>query len=164
MQKAYGNQLTLAHLMASLDETQAAAKSAQLQLQVAQVRAAAEPEPAFAQLVRAGTQALLCTPSTMFNANRKEICGLAVRHRLPSMFYGSEYVETGGLISYGTDIPAACRRAAAYVDKIIKGGKASDLPIEQPTKMELLVNMKTVRALDIKIPPAILMRIDRAIE
>jgi putative ABC transport system substrate-binding protein len=131
---------------------------------VVQARATAELESAFAQLAAAKVQAVLSTPSTMFTANRKLICDLAVRQRLPSMFYDAEYVETGGLMSYGPDIPAACRRAAAYVDRILKGAKPGELAIEQPTKMELIINAKTARALGMKIPQAILLRTDRVIE
>jgi putative ABC transport system substrate-binding protein len=148
----------------SLEETKAAAKAAQLKLHVVQARATAELESAFAQLAAAKVQAVLSTPSTMFTANRKLICDLAVQRRLPSMFYDAEYVETGGLMSYGPDIPAACRRAAAYVDRILKGAKPGELAIEQPTKMELIINAKTAHALGMKIPQAILLRTDRVIE
>jgi putative tryptophan/tyrosine transport system substrate-binding protein len=146
----------------SLEETKAVARN--LELRVVQARATAELESAFAQLAAAKVQAVLTTPSTMFTANRKLICDLAVRHRLPSMFYDAEYVETGGLMSYGPDIPAACRRAAAYVDRILKGAKPGELAIEQPTKMELIINAKTAHALGMKIPQAILLRTDRVFE
>ena len=148
----------------SLEETRAAAKPARLDLHVVEARATADLERAFAQLAGAKVQAVLATPSTMFTKNRKAICDLAIRERLPTMFYDAEYIETGGLMSYGPDIPAACRRAAAYVDQILKGAKPGDLAIEQPTKLELILNAKTARALGIEIPQSILLRADRVME
>jgi putative tryptophan/tyrosine transport system substrate-binding protein len=150
--------------LGSLEETRAAAIPAQLNLHVTPARTTADLGAAFAQFANARVQAVLCTPSTMFTANRRQICELAIRHRLPTVFYDSEYVEAGGLMSYGPDIPAACRRAANYVDRILKGAKPGDLAIEQPTKMELILNTKTARTLGMKIPQAILLRTDRVVE
>lgn len=150
--------------LGSLEETRAAAKPAKLELHSVQARSTTELDAAFAQLAGAKVQAVLGTPSTMFTANRRQICDLAIRYRLPTIFYDSEYAEAGGLMSYGPDIPAACRRASVYVDRIVKGAKPSEIAIEQPTKMELVLNLKTARALGIRIPHMILLRTDRTIE
>jgi ABC-type uncharacterized transport system substrate-binding protein len=95
---------------------------------------------------------------------RKEIIGFALRQRLPSMFVGKEWVEEGGLMSYGDRLPERYRRAADLVDKILKGAKPADLPVEQPTTFELAVNLKTAKAIGLNLPPAFLARADEVIE
>jgi len=103
-------------------------------------------------------------PHAVTNANRARIASLAAGHRLPGMYPDSEYVEAGGLISYAPNYFDQHRRAATFVDKILKGAKPADLPIEQPTKFELVVNMKTAKALGLTIPQSILARADRVID
>jgi putative ABC transport system substrate-binding protein len=100
----------------------------------------------------------------MFFLNRTRLADLAVKGRLPAMSTQAQWVEAGGLISYGPNLPDLWRRGAAYVDKILKGARPADLPIEQPTKFELIINMKTARTLQLKIPPALLQRADHVIE
>jgi putative ABC transport system substrate-binding protein len=95
---------------------------------------------------------------------RARIVDLAVKHRLPAMYPNSEYVEMGGLMSYAADIIAMFRRSATYVDKVLKGAKPADLPVEQPTKFELIINLKTAKQIGVKIPPQVLARADKVIK
>ena len=97
-------------------------------------------------------------------ANRAGLAAFATAHRLPSMFGWSEYAEAGGLMSYGANQREAHARLASYADKILKGAKAGDLPIEQPTKFELVINLKTAKSLGLTIPPSLLLQVDKAIE
>jgi len=113
---------------------------------------------------RARTDAVILGENTVFIADRQRIAGLAVTHRLPMMVAAKEYAQAGGLISYGTDYPDLFRRAATYVDKILKGAKPGDLPMEQPTKFELVINLKTAKALGLTIPPSLLLRADELIQ
>jgi len=112
----------------------------------------------------ARTDAVILGENTVFIAERRRIADLAVMHRLPMMFAAKEYAEAGELISYGTDYPDLFRRAAMYIDKILRGAKPADLPIEQPTKFELVINLKTAKALGLTIPPSLLLRADQVIE
>ena len=104
------------------------------------------------------------TPSSVTLAHRKLIADLAIRHRLPLISGLQGFAQTGGLIEYGTSLADLGRRAAVYVDKILKGAKPGDLPVEQPTKFELVINLKTAKALGLTIPPAVLARADAIIE
>ena len=123
-----------------------------------------EIEHAFANLIKDRAQGLIVLPHAVTNANRARIVSLAAGHRLPGMYPDSEYVEAGGLMSYAPNNFDQHRRAAAYVDKILKGAHPRDLPIQQPTTFELAVNMKTAKALGITIPQTVLMRVDKTIE
>jgi putative ABC transport system substrate-binding protein len=98
------------------------------------------------------------------NANRKRIADFALKTRLPSMYIGREFVEAGGLMSYGADQADSYRRVAYYVDRILKGAKPADLPVEQPTKFELVINLKTAKQIGLTIPPNVLVRADRVIK
>jgi putative ABC transport system substrate-binding protein len=111
-----------------------------------------------------GTDGLLLLESPFFTTHRARLAELPARSRLPAIYGQREYVEVGGLMSYGTDYPDLYRRAAVYVDKILKGAKPGDLPIEQPTKLELVINLKTAKALGLTIPPSLLQRADQVIE
>ncbi len=108
--------------------------------------------------------AVLVFPSSMFFVERRRIVDLAAKHRLPSMSVAREFVELGGLIAYGASITDSIRRAAIYVDKILRGAKPADLPVEQPTKFELVINLKTAKALGLTIPQSVLVRADQIIE
>ena len=123
-----------------------------------------EIEHAFANLIKDRAQGLIVLPHAVTNANRARIASLAAGHRLPGMYPDSEYVEAGGLMSYAPNYSDLHRRAATFVDKILKGAKPADLPIEQPTKFELVVNLKTAKALGITIPQSVLLRTDNVIE
>jgi len=113
---------------------------------------------------RTGASAVVILPDPMFNTWRRQIIALAAERGLPAMSQSREYVEDGGLISYGPNIPDMIRRSAALVDKVLKGAKPAELPIEQPTKFELAINLKTAEALGLAIPASLLARADEVIE
>src|SRR2546421_531436 len=130
----------------------------------AAVHNAVEIERALAQVARESDSALLVLPD-LFNAtNRQSIIALAARHRLPAVYPFRYFVTSGGLMSYGTELLDTYRQAASYVDRILKGERPSDLPVQQPTKLELVINLKTAEALGIEVPPTLLARADEAIE
>jgi putative tryptophan/tyrosine transport system substrate-binding protein len=145
-------------------EAEAAAKTAKLTVHSVPVGSAAEIEAAFATLVRDRAGALSIIPSPMFFSHRKRLAELAMKHRLPTVVGQREYVEVGGLIGYAADFSDLFRRAATYVDKILKGAKPAELPIEQPTKFELVINLKTAKSLGLTIPPSLLGRADEVIQ
>ena len=129
-----------------------------------EVRGADDFGDAFSAMTSARAEAVFQFPSTMLFGERRRLVELAATHRLPAMFNEREFVELGGLIAYGTSIVALRRRTATYVDKILKGAKPADVPIEQPTKFELAINSKTAKALGLTIPPTLLARADEVIE
>lgn len=142
----------------------AAARSLGLELYNIEVRHVNELEDGFNAAARAGARALLLSSDPMFFSARARIMELALRHRLPSMSEGKEFVEAGGLMSYSPSIPALVRRAAVFVDKILRGARPGDLPIEQPTTVEFVINLKTAKALAVTIPPSLLQRADQVID
>jgi len=148
----------------SVNGTEVAAKPAGLTIHSVPVHSPAEIEAAFATLVRNRAGALIIVPSPAIFSHRKRLFELAMKHRLPTVVGSREYVEAGGLASYGPDYPDQFRHAAVYVDKILKGAKPGDLPIEQPTKFELVINLKTAKALGLTIPPSLLARADEVIQ
>src|SRR5713101_915781 len=133
-----------------------------------QVLRAARPdelEMAFSAAQKNRAEALIVLSSASFYAHRAQVVALAARYRLPAMYHSKEFVvDPGGLMSYGADFRDLYRRAAGYVDKILKGAKPADLPVEQPTKFELVINLKTAKALGIRLPPSVLSRADEIIE
>ncbi len=145
-------------------EYEAVARALKVQLQSLEVQ---YPDPNFEGAFQAATKgrasALITVRSSVFNRYPKQIAGLAIKNRLPSMSEGSDYVEAGGRVSYATNDAENYRRAATYVDKILKGAKPADLPIEQPMKFELVINLKTAKQIGLTIPPNILARADRVI-
>ena len=108
--------------------------------------------------------ALIQLDDVVFTSHRRQVVELAVKHRLPAMYGFREFVDAGGLMAYGPDLPDLYRRAAGYIDRIFKGAKAAELPIDQPTKFELVINLKTAKALGLTIPPSLLLRADQVIE
>src|SRR4029077_19761994 len=108
--------------------------------------------------------AIMMVPTRPFFAARKRIVELAGKYRLPAIYSQKEYVDEGGLMSYGTDFADIYRRVAVYVDKILKGAKPADLPVEQPTKFELVINLKTAKQIGVTIPPEVLARVSRLIK
>ena len=147
-----------------LNEIAEAAGTLDMQLQLVEVRQPNELDHAFSTMARERAEALFQFPSPVLFSERRRIVELAAMHRLPSMFNAREFVQLGGLIAYGVSITDLTRRAATYVDKILKGAKPSDLPVEQPTKFELFINLKTANTLGLEIPPTLLARADEVIE
>jgi putative ABC transport system substrate-binding protein len=129
-----------------------------------EIRDTGELERAFKTAMSARAGALLTIASTLLFHRARQVADLAATNRLPAMYEFRPYVEAGGLMSYGADLDEIWRRAATFVDKILKGAKPADLPIEQPTKFELVFNLKTARALGLTIPPSLLLRADQVIE
>jgi putative ABC transport system substrate-binding protein len=148
----------------AFNETKVAARTLGVQLQSMEVRAASDLETAFQAATRDRVGALTVVSDALMFTHRARIVELAARQRLPTMHTQSLWVEAGGLMSYGAHFPDLHRRAAGYVDKILKGAKPADLPVEQPTKFELVINMKTAKALGLTIPPSLLLRADQVIE
>lgn len=147
-----------------LREVEVAAQSSRLELQLVEVRDPGEFETAFVAMTRGHTGALLVLPDPMFFVHRARLVDLATKNRLATMLPVREHVEAGGLMGYGPSIPDLFRRAAAHVDKILKGAKPADLPVEQPMIFELVINLKTAKALGLTIPPSLLVRADKVIE
>jgi putative ABC transport system substrate-binding protein len=141
-----------------------AARALGMRLQFVEARGPTEFDRAFSDMTRARADALTVLGSAMFNNERRRLVDLAAKNRLPAVYSGRASVDAGGLMSYGPNIADLWRRAATYVDKILKGAKPADLPVEQPTKFELVINLKTARALGLTIPPSLLQRADQVIE
>ena len=147
-----------------LREAEVASRSLRVQLQVVEARGPSEYDSAFGAMVRKRAEALLVLPDPVSFLNRRPHLDLAAKHRLPASYGSREFVDAGGLISYGPSLSDLWRRAATYVDKILRGAKPSDLPVEQPTKFELVINLKTAKALGLTIPQSVLLRADEVIE
>jgi putative ABC transport system substrate-binding protein len=146
-----------------IEELKAAAPSLSIELKFFGVRTPEEINPAFSAVSRAHAQALYVIDDILFTVHRTTLLKLASTARLPALYGDRHYADEGGLMSYGTNLVDGFRRSAAYVDKILKGAKPGDLPIEQPTQFELVVNFKTANALGITIPESILLRADEVI-
>jgi putative ABC transport system substrate-binding protein len=147
-----------------LKEMQAAARSLGMELHPFEVRAGSELERAFVGMAAAHVGAFIVQQDPLFTSHRRQILDLAAQSRLPGMYTGRFYTDDGGLISYGAHIEDLYRRAATYVDKILKGAKPADLPVERPTRFELVINLKTAKSLGLPIPPSLLRQADRVIE
>jgi putative tryptophan/tyrosine transport system substrate-binding protein len=149
-----------------LKEIQVAAPSLQIQLHIMKVRVTDDFERAFEEAAKARARALTVTsdPTGFFIANQKQIVELAAKKRLPAIYPATSYVNAGGLMSYAADELENYRRAAIYVDKILKGAKPADLPVEQPMKFEFVINLKTAKQIGVTIPPNVLARADRVIK
>ena len=145
-------------------ESQLPARELGLQLYSMEVSSADKFEGAFNDAIKARSAALAVTPMILATSNRKQVVELAAKTRLPSIYAREEFVESGGLMSYGTDLDEHYRRAATYVDKILKGTKPADLPVEQPTKFEFIINLKAAKQIGLTIPPNVLARADRVIK
>jgi putative ABC transport system substrate-binding protein len=144
-------------------ETQTAAQALGLQLQSIEVRSPDEFDQAFAAMTREHADALVVISNELFFGHHRQLAELSVRHRLPAMFHSREYAEAGGLMAYGANVEDLYRRAATYVDKILKGAKPTDLPVEQPMKFELVINLKAAKALGLTLSPMFLFRADEVI-
>jgi putative ABC transport system substrate-binding protein len=141
-----------------------AAQAMRIKLQFFAARSTEELADAFAAIVKDRPQALVVFADRVFLHNRTRIVDFALASHLPTAVTHQELVDTGGLMSFGANYPDMHRRAAIYVDKILKGAKPGDLPIEQPTRFELVINLKTAKALGLTIPASVLLRADRVVE
>ena len=146
------------------ERAEAAAKAAGVRLRFVDVRTSEDIDRAFSDMIRSRVDAVIVWGGVMFIYERGRIAELAAKNRLPGTYTMSEFVDAGGLMSYSPNIADNFRRAADYVDKILKGAKPADLPVEQPTKFELVINLKTANAIGLTIPPSVLHRADRVIE
>jgi putative tryptophan/tyrosine transport system substrate-binding protein len=146
-----------------LSEVQAAASALGLEVDKLEIRRAQDITPAF-EALKGRAEALYVCIDALVNANRIRINTLALGARLPTMHGSRDYVEAGGLMSYGANFPDLFRRAADYVDRILRGANPRDLPVEQPTKFDLVVNLTTAKALGLDIPPSLLARADEVLE
>jgi putative ABC transport system substrate-binding protein len=149
---------------AILAETERVARSVGLQLHLLEARGPQELAQAFATMTREGADALIVLPSAMFNRERRQIVEFVAQSRLPAIYFFREFVDAGGLMYYGPNIQALYHRGAYYVDRILKGTKPADLPVEEPTKFALGINLKTAKALGLTIPPTLLFRADEVIQ
>jgi putative ABC transport system substrate-binding protein len=148
----------------SVKETQAAAEALSLKLKVLETRRADDFDAAFQAAAKEEARAVILLPAPVMGSNRKRIADLALRHGLPTMFFSDVLPKAGGLLSYGVSLVTIYRRAAYYVDRILKGTNPADLPVEQPAKFELVINLKTAKALGLTIPETLLATADQVIE
>ncbi len=147
----------------TLTDMEAAAKALGVKLQSLPVRGLDDFDSAFARAKRDGAQALITTSGALFNTQQRPVLAFAAKNRLPAMYPTSDFVEAGGLMSYGPNFTDSWRRAADFVDKILKGTKPADIPVEQPTKFEFIVNLKAAKEIGLTIPPNVLARADKVI-
>ena len=147
-----------------LRQLKSAASVLGIQLQVFEARGPEQFEPAFAAMAQGRTNALFIVSDSTFWQHRRRLAELESKYRLPTMHEMTDFATAGGLMAYGVDLADLFRRAPVYVDKILQGTKPADLPIELPTKFELVINLKTAKALGLRIPPALLLRADRVIK
>jgi putative ABC transport system substrate-binding protein len=145
-------------------QTQEAAQALGVRLHAVTIGRPEELDGMVAKVARERAAVLIVVPSPMFFGERRRLADLAVKHRLPTVFGASEYAEAGGLIAYGADLADTFRKAPAYVDKILKGARPGDLPIDQAMKLRLVVNLKTARAIGLAVPAAVLARADQVLE
>ena len=145
-------------------EAEAAARALRVRLQTLEARGPQEIDSAFAAMTRERAGALVVLTDSIFTNQRRQIAELAAERRLPAIYGNSEHAEAGGLMAYSANFLDLERRAATYVDKILKGAKPGDLPVEQPANLELVINLKTAKALGLTIPPSLLQRADQVIE
>src|SRR6266508_3571348 len=139
------------------------ARALGFKLQIVKIRDADDFEKSFSSIVKQRAGALIELPNPLFHSNSKRIVEFASKNRLPTIFHSKDFVEAGGLMAYGADFVDLYRRAAVYVDKILKGAKPADLPVEQPMKFEFIINLKTAKQIGLTIPPNVLARADRVI-
>ncbi len=148
----------------ALREVELAAGALGVKLQYLDVLDSKDIETAFQAASKGRAEAVLALASPVLISQRAQLADLAVKNRLPAIYYSTEYVEAGGLMTYGVNIADLHRRAATYVDKILKGAKPADLPVEQPTKFEFVINLKAAKQIGLTIPPNVLVRADKVIK
>jgi len=147
----------------ALTDMEAAAKALGVKLLSLEVRSLDDFDSAFARAKRDGAQALITTPGGIIGTQRRQVLEFAAKNRLPAMYTNSEFVEAGGLMSYAPNLADQWRRAADFVDRILKGTKSADIPVEQPTKFEFVINLTTAKQIGVTIPSNALARADRII-
>lgn len=147
-----------------LKATEEAARTLRLRIELLEARSVAELEAAFTSAVAKRVDAMNVLGDSLFANNPEQLAGLSLKHRLPAVAFEKSFVVAGGLVSYGIDVADLYRRAARYVDRILKGTRAADLPIEQPTKFELVINHRTAKVFGLTIPQSLLLRADRVFE
>jgi len=147
----------------ALKEIELAAGAFKVQFQYLDIRDPKDIETAFREARKGRAEAVLVLASPVFNSHRKQLTDLAVKSRLPAIYPTSEFVQDGGLMTYGVNNTDLARRAATYVDKILKGAKPADIPVEQPIKFELIINLRTAKQIGLTIPPNVLVRADKVI-
>jgi putative ABC transport system substrate-binding protein len=152
------------HVDSEFRELEPAARSLGITLQSVEARSTEELDAALRSVAAGGADAVMVVPSRMFNLNAKRIVEFVRERRLPAVSMWGSFAEAGGLMTYGPNIPAMIRRMATYVDKILKGAKPGDLPVEQPTRFELVINLKTAKTLGVTIPQSIMLQATRVIE
>ena len=145
-------------------EIQQSAKVLGVKLELFSVSDREQLDAVFKAIIASRATAVIVAAAPLFSVHLPQLVEFAARNRLPAMYFFREYVEAGGLMAYGPSFTDSWQRAAIYVDKILKGAKPADLPVEQPTKFELVINMKTAKALGLTIPPSLLLRADQVIE
>jgi putative ABC transport system substrate-binding protein len=150
--------------MNTLKQAEVAARALGVQLQIVEARSPADLDMAFSDMIRDRAEALAVLGTPMFFTERRRLVDAAGRNRLPSMYTSRQFVDAGGLMAYGANLDDLIRRTAIYVDKILKGARPGDLPVEQPTKFELIINIKTAKALGIAIPKSLLGRADEVVQ
>jgi ABC-type uncharacterized transport system substrate-binding protein len=148
----------------SIKETEIAARELGVKIQYLDVLGPKDVEPAFRAANTARADAVLVLTSSVFGTQRKQLLDLAVKNRLPVTYFRGDFVEDGGLMTYGVSFADLDRRAATYVDKILKGAKPADLPVEQPKKFEFIINLKAAKQIGLTIPPNVLVRADKVIK
>jgi putative tryptophan/tyrosine transport system substrate-binding protein len=146
------------------NELESAGKKLAIELSIARISRQDDLDTVLAHAKTEGASGIIAPPDYITFIHRKQLADAALKHRLPSCYWAREYVEAGGLLAYSGDTIAFRRHAATFVDKILKGAKPADLPVEQPTKFELVINLKTAKALGLTIPPSLLLRADQVIE
>jgi putative ABC transport system substrate-binding protein len=147
-----------------LKEAEVAGQALGVRLQFVEARGPADFNRAFSDMTRAHASALTSLGGIMFFNGRRRLVDLAAKNRLLAVYPQREFVDAGGLMAYGPDLADVFRRAATYVDRILKGARPADLPVEQPTKFELVINLKAAKALGLTIPPSLLARADHVVE
>ena len=147
-----------------LKAVEVAARALGVRLQFVEARGPEDFDRAFSDMTSAGVGALTMLPSFLFFNERRRLVDLAAKNRLPAVYNVRDFVDAGGLMAYGPNLADGFRRIATYVDKILKGAKPADLPVEQPTKFELVINLKTAKALGLEVPPQLIAQADELIE